>query len=113
LEGILHPLVRAAQADFAAAHADAPLVLFDIPLLYETGAQARLDGVVVVSAPEEVQRARVLARPGMTEARLQGVLARQMPDAEKRARADIVIETDKGLAHSLQQVKQAIGWMTR
>lgn len=90
LEAVVHPLVAADRAAFIAG-ADAPLVVLDIPLLFETGAD--VDGVLVVSAPEDVQRARVLARPGMTEAHLDAILARQMPDAEKRARADFVIET--------------------
>lgn len=90
LEAVVHPLVAADRAEFI-ARADAPLVVLDIPLLFETGAD--VDGVLVVSAPEDVQRARVLARPGMTEAHLDAILARQMPDAEKRARADFVIET--------------------
>ena len=95
--GAVHPLVAADRAAFLAAEAAAPLVVLDIPLLYETGAEAWLDGVLVVTAPAEVQRARVLARPGMTEAALDRILARQMPDAEKRARADFVIATDAGL----------------
>lgn len=97
IEAAVHPLVAADRAAFLKAQADAPLVLFDIPLLYETGAEAWLDGVVVVSAPEAVQRTRVLARPGMSEAALARILSRQTPDAEKRARADFVIETDKGV----------------
>jgi dephospho-CoA kinase len=90
LEAVVHPLVAADRAAFI-AQADAPLVVLDIPLLYETGAQ--VDAVLVVSAPPDVQRARVLARGGMTDAQLDLILSRQMPDADKRARADYVIET--------------------
>lgn len=90
LEAVVHPLVAADRAEFI-ARADAPLVVLDIPLLFETGAQ--VDAVLVVTAPAEVQRARVLARPGMDNAQLDRILARQMPDSEKRARADFVIET--------------------
>jgi dephospho-CoA kinase len=90
LEAVVHPLVAADRAEFV-ARADAPLIVLDIPLLFETGAQ--VDGVLVVTAPPELQRARVLARAGMDAAQLDTVLARQMPDAEKRARADFVIET--------------------
>ncbi len=97
IEAAVHPLVAADRAAFLAAEAGAPLVLLDIPLLYETEAEAWLDGVLVVTAPAGVQRARVLGRPGMTEAALDRILARQTPDAEKRARADFVIETDKGV----------------
>ena len=92
LEAIVHPLVAEDRARFLAG-TDAPLVVLDIPLLFETGAEAWLDATLVVTAPAEVQRDRVLARPGMTEAQLDMILARQMPDAEKRARADHVIET--------------------
>ncbi len=94
LEQIVHPLVAAARADFIARHGDAPIVVLDVPLLYETGAQAGMDGVAVVSAPADLQRARVLARPGMTPENFQMILSRQMPDAEKRARADWVIPSD-------------------
>jgi len=104
LEAIVHPAVRAFRADFLAAHADAPLVLLDIPLLFETGGTQEVDEVLVVSAPAEVQRARVLARPGMTVARLDAILARQLPDAEKRARADHVIDT--GTSH--EQTRAAV-----
>ena len=90
LEAVVHPLVAQDRAAFVAS-VQGPLVVLDIPLLYETGAEA--DGVLVVTAPEDVQRARVLARAGMTAAQLDAILARQMPDAEKRARADFVIET--------------------
>ncbi|MGU3536396.1 dephospho-CoA kinase [Methylobacterium sp. A54F] len=104
LEGLVHPLVQAAGHDFLRRHADAPLVLLDIPLLYETGGEARCDAVAVVSAPPEVQRARVLARPGMTEDAFRAILAKQMPDAEKRARADHVIDTGRGFAEAEAQV---------
>jgi dephospho-CoA kinase len=97
IETRIHPLVAADRADFIARHATAALLLFDIPLLYETGAEAWLDGVLVVTAPAEVQRRRVLSRPGMSDAMLAVVLARQLPDAEKRARADFVIPTDAGI----------------
>ena len=93
LEAIVHPLVARDRAGFLARHADAPIVVLDIPLLYENGTQDEMDGVAVVSAPAELQRARVLARPGMTEAALALILSRQMPDAEKRAHADWIIPT--------------------
>ena len=91
IERIVHPLVQADRASFLADHADVDLVVLDIPLLFETGATGAMDTVVVVSAPADVQRARVLARPGMTEDRFAHILSKQLPDAEKRARADIVI----------------------
>lgn len=94
LEAVVHPLVADDRAAFVAAHADAPVVLLDIPLLFETGAEAQMDGVAVVSAPSEVQRARVLSRPGMTPETLDLILSRQMPDADKRARATWIIPTD-------------------
>ena len=90
LEAVVHPLVAQDRAAFVAA-VQGPLGVLDIPLLFETG--AKVDGVLVVTAPEDVQRARVLARAGMSAAQLDAILARQMPDAEKRARADFVIET--------------------
>lgn len=94
LEAIVHPLVAADRADFLARHGDSPVVVLDIPLLYEAGYQDQMDGVAVVSTDAETQRARVLARGGMSEETLQMILSRQMPDAEKRARADWVIPTD-------------------
>ena len=110
LEAIVHPLAAQAQRAFIddAKAKGAEFVILDIPLLFETGAQARMDAVVVVSAPQEVQRARVLAREGMTQDRLDTILARQMPDAEKRAQADFVVETDKGLDHAFEQVKKIV-----
>lgn len=105
LEAVVHPLVAAARTRFLAeARADgAPAVVLDIPLLLETGGEAAVDVVIVVSAPPEIQRARVLARPGMTAAKLDTILARQLPDNEKRLRADFVIETDKSPDHARQQ----------
>ena len=97
IEARVHPLVAEDRAAFAARNAGGPLVVFDIPLLYETGAERELDGVLVVSAAAAVQRERVLARPGMTNEAFERILARQLPDAEKRARADFVIATDRGL----------------
>jgi dephospho-CoA kinase len=92
IESIVHPLVAADRSAFLAA-ATAPVVLFDIPLLFETGAEQWLDATVVVLTTPEIQRARVLARPGMTQADLARILSRQMPDAEKRARADYIIDS--------------------
>jgi len=108
LEAIVHPLVRAASTAFLARHADAPLVVLDIPLLYETGGESRCDAVAVVSAPPDVQRARVLARPGMTEAAFASILAKQMPDAEKRARADFVIDTSRGFPAAEAEVTRIV-----
>lgn len=110
LEAILHPLVRAAERRFLARarRARRPLVVLDIPLLYETGGEARCDLVIVVSAPRRIQLARVMRRPGMTAERLAGVEARQMPDAEKRRRADVVIETGLGRRHSLARLRRAL-----
>jgi dephospho-CoA kinase len=99
LEKIVHPLVRRAEVEFLEkAQADGhPFVILDIPLLFETGAETRVDKVVVVTAPADVQRERVLARPDMTAERLENILARQIPDAEKRKRADFVIDTSLGM----------------
>ncbi|MCZ0961391.1 dephospho-CoA kinase [Paracoccus benzoatiresistens] len=103
LSAIVHPIVAADREAFAARHADAPLVVLDIPLLYENGYQALMDGVAVVSADAETQRRRVMARPGMTEDLLALILSRQMPDADKRARADWIIPTE-----SLDAARQAV-----
>lgn len=106
LEMIVHPLVGTAQraALQAAAASGARMVVLDIPLLFETGGRARVDVVVVVSAPGDVQRRRVLERPGMTPEKLDAILLKQMPDAQKRAQADFVVDTSKGLAHAEAQV---------
>jgi dephospho-CoA kinase len=104
LEAIVHPAVHHERTRFIVANGDAPALLFDIPLLFETGGGGVFDEVIVVSAPEAVQRERVLARPGMTPAKLDHILARQLPDAEKRARADHVIDTSISLAETESQV---------
>jgi dephospho-CoA kinase len=93
LEALVHPAVGQERAEFLATHKAEPLVLLDIPLLFEAGAAGQVDRIAVVSAPAEIQRARVLARPGMTEDKLARLLARQMPDEMKRARADFIIPT--------------------
>ncbi len=111
LESLVHPLTNAAREAFLAAHQRAALVLLDIPLLFETGAEAQCDKVAVVTAPAETQRARVLARPNMTEAQLDLILARQMPDADKRARADYLIET-RSLAETRAQVQKLVAELT-
>jgi dephospho-CoA kinase len=106
LEAIVHPLVGQAQRGFmeGAAASGAKMIVLDIPLLFETGGHARVDVVVVVSAPADMQRERVLARPGMTPEKLDAILLKQMPDAHKRERADFVVDTSKGLAHAEAQV---------
>ena len=108
LEGIVHPAVHHERTRFIVAHGDAPALLFDIPLLFETGGEAAFDQVIVVSAPAELQRDRVLARPGMTAARLDSILARQLPDADKRARADFVIDTSGMLPRTRAQVSHIL-----
>jgi dephospho-CoA kinase len=105
LEAIVHPLVGRHRLDFFDAAAEAPVVVLDIPLLFETGGERMVDAVAVVSAPIEMQRERVLARAGMTAEKLDAILARQVPDAEKRARADFVIDTSKGFDHARDQVR--------
>ncbi|MDG2521525.1 dephospho-CoA kinase [Caulobacter segnis] len=110
LEAIVHPLVAQTRAAFfeKAEAAGADVVLLDIPLLYETGGEGKVDKVVVVSAPAEVQRQRVLARPDMTEAKLQAILHRQLPDAEKRRRADFVVDTAQGLDFARAEVRKIL-----
>ncbi|MDJ1158720.1 dephospho-CoA kinase [Chelatococcus sp. SYSU_G07232] len=106
LEAIVHPLVRESERDFVrrAVAANRPVAVLDIPLLLETQGEGRCDAVVVVTAPAEVQRARVLARPGMTEERFRLIHVKQMPDAEKRARAHFLVDTGRGFAAAERQV---------
>jgi dephospho-CoA kinase len=104
LEAIVHPAVHHERTRFIVDHGDRPALLFDIPLLFETGGAAAFDKVIVVSTPAELQRQRVLARPGMTSAKLAAILARQMPDADKRARADFVVDTSGSFAETRAQV---------
>jgi dephospho-CoA kinase len=108
LEGIVHPAVAKMRRDFLRDNADRPVVVFDIPLLFEKGGDRGLDAVVVVSASAEDQRARVLVRPGMTEEKFAQILALQVPDAEKRARADFVIDTGTDLASTRAQVERLV-----
>jgi dephospho-CoA kinase len=110
LEQVVHPFVRQAQVDFAETQraAGADIVVFDIPLLLEGKNADLVDTIVVVSAPPEIQRARVLARPGMTEETYAPILARQMPDAEKRARADFVIDTGVSFDETRAQVRAVL-----
>jgi dephospho-CoA kinase len=107
LEAIVHPLVRAAELDFLdrARQAGEPFVILDIPLLFETGRDSAMDRIIVVSASPEIQRRRALARPGMTEQKLAQLLSRQTPDADKRARADFIVETGRGLDDAFDQVR--------
>jgi len=110
LEAIVHPLVAQARERFLAdaERNGAKVALLDIPLLFETGGDARCDAVVVVSAPAEVQRARACERPGMDEQKLAAIMAKQMPDAEKRARADFVVDTSKGFEAARAQVRDIL-----
>ncbi|PSJ62144.1 dephospho-CoA kinase [Pseudaminobacter soli (ex Li et al. 2025)] len=110
LEAIIHPLVRADADAFLARHraAGAPLAVLDIPLLFETGGRDRVDKVVVVSAPADVQRERVLSRPGMTEEKFAIILSRQVPDAEKRSRADFVIDTGGELSETRRALREVV-----
>ncbi len=118
LEAIVHPLVKRAREKFLAdaQTGGESIVVFDIPLLYETAAEGFCDAVVVVSAPPDVQRRRTLDRPGMTEDKYAAILAKQMPDAEKRARADFVVDTSQDLDRTRAQIRdilQAVATMPR
>lgn len=113
LESIIHPAVARQRAAFLAEHAQAPLVVLDIPLLFEKVGRAGIDAVAVVSAPAPMQRARVLARPGMTMETFEAILARQMPDGEKRALADHVIDTGTTLDQTRAQVAALVARLTR
>ena len=108
LEAIVHPEVQAARERFIAAHSEAPAILFEIPLLFETGGESTFDKIIVVSAPAEIQRTRVLSRPGMTEDKLDSMLARQTPDKEKRERADFVIDTGGDLSTTEAGVRHVL-----
>ncbi len=108
IEAAVHPLVAADREAFVAVNADAPLIVLDIPLLFETEAEAGCDAVLVVTAPSPIQRARVLARPGMDDDALAAILARQIPDAEKRRRADFVICTDEGVERARDAVLSVV-----
>ncbi|CVI60458.1 MULTISPECIES: dephospho-CoA kinase [Agrobacterium] len=110
LEEIVHPLVRGRQEDFLAQarKEDRQFALLDIPLLFETGAESRVDKVVVVSCAPEIQRERVLSRPGMTEEKFEMILSRQLPDPEKRRRADFIVDSGKGVEAARDQVKEIL-----
>ncbi|WP_421927909.1 dephospho-CoA kinase [Neoaquamicrobium sediminum] len=114
LERIVHPLVRADADAFLEHHrqAGARLALLDIPLLFETGGEDRVDRIVVVTAPAEVQRERVLARPGMTDEKFEAILSRQVPDAEKRRRADYIIDTGQGMDAARRRVAEIVDELT-
>ncbi len=114
LESIVHPLVREAELAFLERHrrSDTPLVVLDIPLLFESGGESRVDRIVVVTADAGEQRRRVLARPGMTAAKFEAILARQVPDREKRARADFIIDTGLGMESARAAVREIIAGLT-
>jgi dephospho-CoA kinase len=108
LEALVHPAVAKARRDFLAAHASAPIVVLDIPLLFEAGGVNEVDKLAVVSAAPAVQRQRTLARPGMTAEKFERILARQLPDAEKRASADFVIPTDVSLDETRASIRRIL-----
>ena len=108
LEAIVHPLVREEEEAFLERAALAAIAVLDIPLLFETGGEARCDAVLVVTAPASVQRERVLARPGMSEEKFQSILSKQMPDAEKRARAHFLVDTSRGFISAEAQVRSVL-----
>jgi dephospho-CoA kinase len=113
LESIVHPLLGQDRAAFFEQAKDTDIVVLDIPLLFETGGEKVVDAVVVVTAPADVQRSRVLEREGMDEAKLDAILARQMADAEKFARAHFVVDTSKGLDHARAQVRNILATLRR
>ena len=108
LEDVVHPAVRDARAAFIARHSEEPALIFEIPLLFETGGEQEFDKVIVVSAPSEVQRERVMQRTGMSAGKLDSILARQMPDEEKRRRADFVVDTGTDLSTTEAQVREIL-----
>jgi dephospho-CoA kinase len=110
LEAIVHPMVWQKEREALDRYRDqgADIVVLDIPLLFENGAESRVDRIVVVTADEAVQKARVMARPGMTEEKFRMILSRQMPDAEKRRRADFIIDTGLGMDHARQRVDEIL-----
>lgn len=115
LEAIVHPMLRAYHQEFLdnAERSGAPVAVVDVPLLYETGGEARVDAVVVVTTSPEVQRQRILARDNMTDEKLDAILARQMPDAEKRKRADFVVDTSHGLDPVRAQIRDILGQVAK
>ena len=115
LEAIVHPLVFASREEFLAAarEAGAPIVLLDVPLLFETGTDCHCDAIAVVSAPPEVQRQRAFQRPGMTEDKFAAILRKQMPDAEKRRRADFVIDSSQSFDHTRAQIRDILQRVTK
>lgn len=108
IEAVIHPLVAQHRADFLVKNSAEKIVLMDIPLLFETGAEKWLDAVLVVTAPPDVQKSRVLARTGMTKSHFHAILARQTPDAEKRLKADFIIDTSTGIEPARQAVHRVI-----
>jgi dephospho-CoA kinase len=108
LEQAVHPAVGEAREAFVAEHRESPVLVFEIPLLFETQGEQEFDKIVVVSAPPDVQRSRALQRPGMSEAKLDSILARQLPDSEKRARADFVVDTGTDLSTTESQVRDIL-----
>ena len=112
LEALVHPAVAREREAFLARHGDAPLVVLDIPLLFEAGGWREVDKIAVVSAPPDVQRARVLARPDMTEEKFERILARQIADAEKRERADFVIPTGGTFDETRDSVRRIVACLT-
>jgi dephospho-CoA kinase len=115
LEAAIHPLVRAGQTAFLSRcrREGCPIAVLDIPLLFETGREAEVDRIVVASAPAGLQRERALARPGMTEEKFSQILAHQTPDADKRARADYVVDTSQGIESAAREVRAIIADLTR